>query len=91
MSEMQTASKLGAPACDACPFRASIQMVYDEDAMNALNDGWEPSCHKLVGMSAIFNDPFPTFARCRGYDSWLADECGFVTPTVVLSQGEEDG
>ena len=82
---VRSTAVLGVNACDQCPFRVSANFVYDRDAMESLDDGWEPSCHKLVGVDAIFHEPFPQATRCRGHDAWIAGEHGFLTPNVELS------
>jgi hypothetical protein len=70
-------------ACKACPFRVGARVVYDADALEALHDGCEPSCHQRVGMENIFHEYAPTANRCHGYDAWMRDEPGFATPNVA--------
>ena len=72
-------------ACEQCPFRTGPVFKYDSDAMEALYEGLEPSCHKIVGAYAIFHDPFPTAKRCAGHDYWDAGERGFSKPKLVKS------
>jgi hypothetical protein len=72
-------------ACKACPFRVGARVVYDADALEALHDGCEPSCHQRVGMDSIFHECAPTADRCHGYDAWMRDEPGFATPNVELT------
>ena len=75
---------LGA-ACSTCPFRLGSRVVYDDDALEALADGWLPSCHQIVGMQAIFHEPFPTSSRCRGHDAWARGDDGFAAPNAKLN------
>ena len=79
------------PACDQCPFRTGSIFKYDRDAMEALNDGLEPSCHILVGAYAIFHDPFTTTKRCRGYDAWVENKRGFTKPKCSDVDVSRDG
>ena len=72
-------------ACNACPFRIGSKTVYDADAMESLNDGFTPSCHKAVGTQRIFCDPFPSATRCRGYDAWTDGVDGFAVPKQVAT------
>lgn len=77
---MRAAAK--AVACKDCPFRIGARVVYDGDALEALHDGCEPSCHQRVGMESIFREYAPTKKRCHGYDAWMRDEPGFAIPKV---------
>lgn len=58
-------------------------MTYDEDALEALDDGEEPACHAIVGVNAIFQhaplEPDPSVA-CTGYHAWLNGVRGFKRP-----------
>ena len=46
-------------SCNECPFREGSKTIYDADAMEALDEGGEPSCHKVVGHFNIFNAVLP--------------------------------
>ena len=72
-------------ACKDCPFRIGARVVYDSDALEALHDGCEPSCHQRVGMESIFREYAPTKKRCHGYDAWMRDEPGFAMPNARLT------
>lgn len=82
--EVGLSEGLGA-ACSTCPFRLGAALGYDDDALEALADGWEPSCHQIVGMQAIFHEPFPTSSRCRGHDAWARGDAGFAAPNARLT------
>lgn len=69
--------------CDECPFRASVRMAYDADAMEALDEGFEPSCHKIVGPDNIFTIDYPTTTRCAGHDAWVDGVEGFAKPNLL--------
>ena len=69
-------------ACKECPFRIGAPMSYDADAIEALNDGCEPSCHMAVGVDAIFCAEPPAH-RCHGHDLWCAGAPGFQTPKEI--------
>ena len=69
--------------CSKCPFRIGSSIGYDLDAMEALEDGWEPSCHKLVGKNSIFKERSPVANRCRGYDAMQQGEKGFGPPKLA--------
>ena len=76
-----------ATPCSECPFRISSAFSYDEDAFLAFEDGQNaPSCHKKVGLNAIFLnaplDPEPG-TECHGYEAWLQKQPGFQTPTLT--------
>ena len=73
-------------ACKACPFRVGARVVYDTDALEALHEGCEPSCHQRVGMESIFHEYAPTGNRCHGYDAWMRDAPGFATPNGPLQR-----
>lgn len=78
-------------ACQNCPFRRGSPLGYDRDAMEALRDGNEPSCHMVVGIYAIFSAPqmVPAeHAACVGYRAWCAGVRGFVKPRLV--EGDAD-
>lgn len=70
--------------CRDCPFRANSPLAYDWDASLALSDGYEPSCHSVVGLGTIFENPHPDDSvRCIGYDQWNSGTSGFRTPTTT--------
>lgn len=70
-------------ACKNCPFRIGSPMGYDPDAMEALDEGYEPSCHATAGVDLIFALDWPTESLCAGYRAWTNDEPGFRKPTAV--------
>jgi len=56
------------PACKDCPWREG-GVAYDEDGLEAILEGYEPSCHKLVGRQGVFhNQPAVPGQECRGPD-----------------------
>jgi hypothetical protein len=67
-------------ACSACPFMAKSCMVYDADAMEALNNGCIPSCHQIVGTETIFDNLIPGHAICNGYTAWNCGDVNFSAP-----------
>ncbi len=76
------AAALGRAACAECPFRVGSQVCYDADALEALEDGAEPSCHMVVGMDSIFFAEPPTDKqRCTGHDRWIDGAEGFREPS----------
>ena len=69
-------------ACAQCPFRVGSGVCYDADALEALADGAEPSCHMVVGMNSIFHAEPPTDKqRCTGHDLWIDGAAGFREPS----------
>jgi hypothetical protein len=67
--------------CAQCPFRADSPLSYDADAIAALDDGYEPSCHSVVGLGVVFEDWNPDDAkRCVGYEHWANGDDGFMKP-----------
>lgn len=73
-------------ACKNCPFRAGSSMGYDADAMEALDDGYEPSCHAIAGVDAIFAIDIPEESLCAGYAAWCNDESGFRKPAALARE-----
>jgi hypothetical protein len=67
--------------CKHCPFKGDSRMVYDADATEALEEGYEPSCHAKVGTNAIFCDQ-PPVHRCHGHDLWLDGHPGYRQPAT---------
>ncbi|UUZ75439.1 hypothetical protein LP414_27370 [Polaromonas sp. P1(28)-13] len=76
----------GSVACKACPFRDLSGTTYDADAMEALDEGNEPSCHRKVGHSSIFYEVFPKDdIACFGYREWMNETPGFSKPKQTLT------
>lgn len=84
-------------ACKNCPFRSGSPMGYDGDAMEALEEGYEPSCHGVVGADSIFALDWPIESLCAGFKAWENDEPGFCKPAPIRaaasigSSGEREG
>lgn len=73
-------------ACSACPFRVGSAFVYDADALEALDQGAIPSCHKIAGLDAIFHNDTPNAAEvCMGHENWCDGVDGFDRPNARLS------
>ena len=69
--------------CAGCPFREGSKTVYDRDAIEALDEGQEPSCHCVVGHHSIFDAVLPERSiACLGYLSWQEGEPGFCRPKL---------
>lgn len=67
--------------CAQCPFRCDSPLAYDSDAITALDEGHEPSCHAVVGLDAVFAACHPQDEeRCIGFDLWLDQAAGFRKP-----------
>lgn len=82
--------------CIECPFKAVSPIVYDSDALEALDEGYEPSCHAVVGFGAIFEDSCPDGSKaCVGHALWLAGAFGYTHPankkprTLIRMRGFE--
>ena len=73
-------------ACKNCPFREGSPLGYDSDAMEALEDGIEPSCHSLVGVDRIMREIPGT--RCEGYEAFCRGEPGYQSPNLVEEVAE---
>jgi len=69
-------------ACPSCPFRVGSNIVYDADAMEALNNGFIPSCHQIVGTETIFDNLIPGDAICNGYIAWNCGDVNFSAPNI---------
>lgn len=70
--------------CKPCPFRIGSGTQYDADAIEALDDGNEPSCHCKVGNDAIFRAVIPTDAQaCHGFREWQNGTAGYAKPIQV--------
>lgn len=73
-------------ACEECPFREHSQMRYDADAMEALDKGNEPYCHKMAGLDSIFRDaPLrpSEHSACHGFHAWIKRHKGFRKPRAI--------
>lgn len=68
-------------ACRECPFRIGSALCYDADALEALDDGAEPSCHMVVGMGSIFFAEPSEKQRCGGHDLWASETPGYREPS----------
>ena len=76
--------------CGKCPFKITSPLCYDTDALMALEDGREPSCHVIAGFEHIFEDCNPSESkRCIGYEMWLTKSNGFKKPGLSSSSREE--
>lgn len=81
---MSPAPAITREPCHQCPFRNESPLAYDTDAMAALDEGHEPSCHSVVGMDAVFHDFNPGDAnRCIGFERWASDRAGFRKPILA--------
>lgn len=66
--------------CKTCPFvDGPHALAYDDDALDALDAGNEPSCHQIVGTEQIFVDGTP----CDGFVAWCQGLPGFKRPQKV--------
>jgi len=65
--------------CESCPFRVESKLAYDHDALEAITDGHQPNCHKIVGMDALFNKASLS-SHCMGFESYNSGVFGFVLP-----------
>lgn len=67
--------------CKTCPFVAGPNAyMYDEDAIEALDAGYVPSCHQKVGTEQIFVDGGEP---CEGFEAWCDGKRGFRKPLTV--------
>lgn len=70
--------------CSECPFIAGSKTRYDEAAMEALDEGYDPACHSVVGRDSIFNEIFPGLdIACFGHSAWLNETPGFCKPKLI--------
>ena len=70
--------------CGDCPFKCGSPNGYDADGLELLDEGREPGCHKIVGPSLQFDDPFPNDDTiCIGYLNWLGEKENFQKPYLV--------
>jgi hypothetical protein len=68
-------------ACNQCPFRDGSAYGYDDNAHFALDSITEPSCHRIVGATRIFESVHPSEAQvCIGYRAWQAGKPGYRVP-----------
>lgn len=75
-----------APACKTCPWRID-GFDYDEDGREAFIEGYEPSCHLLVGLQSVFHhQPARQGEACRGPDHFYAGEPGHRDPITPTAQ-----
>lgn len=74
-------------ACRSCPFREGAVLGYDTDAMEWLDRGEEPACHRLAGKMSIFaNAPLtPEIDICRGFRLWESGAPGYRKPACSLT------
>lgn len=74
--------------CASCPFRTGSPLAYDVDAIEALDAGYEPACHSIVGKRAIFREaPYtPPEKLCTGYLRWAAGRPGYSKPGIAKWQ-----
>jgi hypothetical protein len=71
-------------ACPSCPFRKGSPLGYDDDAIEALDDGHIPSCHAVVGKDCVFQNDMPSEEhRCAGHDAWDEGRPGFCRPRPI--------
>ena len=71
------------PACHDCPFRESDLVGYCADGLEALSEGHEPACHKVVGRQAQFETTSPSDDQiCQGYLAYENGEPGFRLPIL---------
>ena len=71
-------------ACPNCPFRVGSVFGYDPAGLEALDEGYVPSCHCKVGAGNQFNDPIPSAEiECIGYFEFLANSEGFQRPYLA--------
>lgn len=82
-AERQALEESKRGVCANCPFRSDSKLGYDADAMEALNNGHEPSCHAVVGLDAIFVDAPTHQTRCLGFVKWLKRARGFKKPKLI--------
>lgn len=82
-AERQALEESKRGVCANCPFRADSELGYDADAIEALNEGHDPSCHAVVGLDAIFVDAPNHQTRCLGFVKWLNRTPGFRKPKFV--------
>lgn len=77
--------------CSNCPFRQESSLGYDADAMEALERGYAPYCHDVVGMDDIFRDGTLTpsdHTACIGFRRWQKRVRGFRKPGLVEDNHE---
>lgn len=73
-----------APACKTCPWRDG-GYVYDDDGREAFLEGYDASCHCIVGLQAVFHhQPARPGEACRGPEHFEAGTPGYRDATVVL-------
>lgn len=76
--------------CKRCPFKESADLGFDQDGLDCLDEGREPSCHEIVGPNLQFNDPLPDPKQiCRGYLNWQSGKPGFVRPYLEKDDDHE--
>lgn len=69
------------PPCKTCPWRKDSGVVYDEDGLEAYLEGYEPSCHCLVGLQSVFhNQPPLPGQECRGPDFYESGDPAYHNP-----------
>lgn len=76
--------KLERQPCATCPYRTGSRIAYDNDALEALDAGYEPSCHQVVGADRIFAVDCPDAATyCVGYERWITEQPGYQRPAAL--------
>lgn len=70
--------------CSMCPFRDQGGLPFCDEGHRMLNEGYEPSCHEIVGPARQFDDPSPSEAVvCKGFGRWKEGVIGFAVPKVI--------
>lgn len=79
-----------APACKTCPWRDG-GYVYDDDGREAVLEGYEASCHCIVGTQAVFHHQpaRPGPARSAGGQSTSRQELPDTGMPLLFSRGAD--
>ena len=76
--------KQTAPACKNCPWRIG-GLQYDADGLEAFIDGYDASCHEIVGKQRVFADqPAKNGNECRGPFHVDAGTDGYRDATIMV-------
>ena len=71
--------------CKQCPFRECSPLGFDQDGLDCIDRGLEPSCHEIVGAGKQFNDAIPPKENiCRGFLNWKSGKNGFHLPFLEV-------